>query len=114
MSGFLQALACITCTTHARTHIFTVIDVLNIPIGVRVYFMAGLNSPVGGGQKLARFLGTLLVQGHGERMTYGARLVLFSLVIDDNRCWIPYRSICRNTLFAVYRCLLWEKVPWDG
>lgn len=30
--------------------------------------MAGLNRPVGGGLKLARFLGTLLVQGHGERV----------------------------------------------
>lgn len=32
-----------------------------------VYFMAGLNTPLGGGMKLARFLGTLLVQAHGEK-----------------------------------------------
>ncbi len=29
--------------------------------------MAGLNRPVGGGLKLAKFLGILLAQGHGER-----------------------------------------------
>lgn len=29
--------------------------------------MAGLNTPVGGGRKLASFLGTLLAQGHGKR-----------------------------------------------
>eukprot|EP00752_Nemacystus_decipiens_P005654 g5117.t1 len=34
--------------------------------GSTVYFMAGLNTPVGGGRKLARFLGTLLVQGHAS------------------------------------------------
>lgn len=32
----------------------------------RVYFAAGLNHPMGGCVKLAKFLGTLLVQAHGE------------------------------------------------
>lgn len=47
--------------------------------------MTGLNSPVGGGQKLARFLGMLLVQAHGKRTARRASLVFFSLsaVADD-------------------------------
>lgn len=31
-----------------------------------IYFAAGLNNPVGGFAKLAKFLGIILLQAHGE------------------------------------------------
>lgn len=35
-------------------------------VATRVYFAAGLNTPLGGSRKLAKYLGTLLVETHGE------------------------------------------------